>query len=233
MKRTVYLVVLLMCFNFSSGQTNMFFQAGINCSMLQKPVITFDHTEFGSEFSYTFGTGIKSQLSSHFSCSLGLTYYNYETDVVISASSAGGYGDYNYDLNLGYISVSLLPEYYFGHKKTFFINAGSYFSIVTNSGINGSFNGGRADGYRFSHELIGNLNEELRNIDFGLLAGAGVRVMISEGFSMSPQLRYNFGLIGIEKPYAPDGGAVISACYQGRKMRALCLLVEFDFRIKK
>jgi opacity protein-like surface antigen len=233
MIRTVNLVGLLLCFSFSFGQSNVYFQAGINYSMLQKPVITFDHTEFGSEFSYTLGAGLKKNLSSRLSCSLGLSYYHYKIDVAIDASSAGGYVKYRYDLGLQYISFCILPEYSFGDKRIFYVNVGPYISYLANALFSGTAVGGRIDGLHFNREISDNFNEDFRRMDFGFLASAGLRLKASEGISILPQLRYNFGLIGIEEPYDPDGGWVMAACYQGRKMRALCFLVEFDFRIKQ
>jgi|WetSurMetagenome_2_1015567.scaffolds.fasta_scaffold101312_1 hypothetical protein len=233
MKRTVYLLGLLLCFSFSFGQSSIIFQTGLNYSMLQKPVITNDHTEFNLKVSYTLGTGIKTHLSSNLNLFIGLTYNHYCTGVEISASSAGGYIDHIYDLKLGFATISILPEYYLGSKKRIFMNAGPYLSVITSSNINGTYEGGRVDGYKFSGDLGGNLNEELRNVVFGLLGSVGLRVKMTGDSFFMPQLSYNFGLVGIEKPYNPNGGEVLTACFQGRKMRALCFLVEFDFRIGK
>jgi hypothetical protein len=201
--------------------------------MLQKPVITFDGTEFSSGVSYSVSTGFKSHLTSDLKISVELAYNHYCTGVYIFAGSPGGSTEYEYDLNLGYIALSLLPEYNFGNKRRIFVNAGPYCSILTSSVIKGTAGGKSVVSPWTSSDFKRNLNEDLRHMGFGLLVSAGLRLGIKETFNFMPQLRYDFGIVAIEKPYDPYGGKVISACFQGRKMRALSLIVEFDFRISK
>jgi hypothetical protein len=64
------------------------FNGGINYSLLSRPYITFDYTKFGSGFSYTFRTSIKTYITADLDCSIGLTDNNFTSDVDIRINSA-------------------------------------------------------------------------------------------------------------------------------------------------
>ncbi len=219
MKRIIIFLILLSYFPFSYCQIHPYFNAGINYSWFPGPLDSYN-IKVDRKYSFSFGAGIKPHLVGNLDLSMGLTYNHYLAHITCSEASSSHQSDYDYDQNLGYLSISILPEYSFGKSKFFFIDGGTCFSALIYSKQNGTAATRVIDG---SHSE-GNLN---RN-DFGdygffdarISCGAGLRSISCKNLNILPQFRFYQGLINLGSFKLENSS---------RNLRSCCILIEFDF----
>lgn len=162
--------------------------------------------EIKSRFSYTLGTSFQVNIYKKFDLLMGLDYYNNPSTVtsIVKTDSSGGY--YKYDLNLGYVSISILPQYSFGKNKIFFLNAGPFLSVLINSnkdGLHSSYYHPQNSTFygEYYENLSGSADSYYKRLDFGIISSIGFKFRISDRLSILPIINYRLGLINIGKDY--------------------------------
>jgi hypothetical protein len=232
MKRTAFIWAFLFSFVFSSAQTQLFFNAGLNCSFLQQPKVVILEVSFEPGFSSTFAAGVRSSFTDRIGLSAGVNYAAYKTNVDQFWGSAGASGTSVYDLYLRYWRLYAQPEYYFGHRRNLFVGLGPFFSVLTSAKVKGTRDGRRVDGYIIHSEYEESLYGDLRHFDFGLTGSFGIKLDIGKGFSLSPQIGASHSLIALKKMDNPHGGSTLTAHYQGIHLSAVCFLIEMNIKLK-
>jgi hypothetical protein len=232
MKRTAFIWVFLFCFVFSSAQTQLFFNAGLNCSFLQQPKVIIGEVSFEPGFSSTFAAGLRSSFTDRVGLSAGVNYTVYKTIVDQLWGSAGASGTAVYDLYLRYWRLCAQPEYYFGHRKNLFVGVGPFFSVLASTKVKGTWDGHRADGHIIHSEIDESLYEDLRHFDFGLTGSVGIKLNILKWVSFSPQINASHSLVALKKMEDPTGGSSLTAHYQGVHLNAVCFLLEMSIKLR-
>jgi hypothetical protein len=232
MKRTAFFWVFLFCFVFSSAQTHLFFNTGLNCAFLQQSKVVYEEVSFEPGFSGTFAAGVRFSFTDRVGLSAGVNYTAYKSMVDQLWGSAGASGTTTYGLYLRYCRLSSQAEYYFGHGKNLFVGLGPFFSVLTSAKIKGTWDGRRADGYIIHSELDKSLYDELRHFDLGLAGSIGIKLRIGKGFSLSPQIGASHSLIALRKMDDPHGGSTLTMHYQGNHLSAVCFLIEMNIKVK-
>nr|WP_294862668.1 outer membrane beta-barrel protein [uncultured Fluviicola sp.] len=100
-----------------------------------------------------------------------------------------------------YLTIPVLARFTFGKKLTFFVNTGGYIGMLTNKKdhIDWEDNG---NPYLFQlYKKEG--TEKYRYFDFGVSAGLGIGIPISENLVLSIEVRDNLGLTNIRRKNAP------------------------------
>lgn len=151
---------------------------------------------------------------------MGLTYNHYLAHITGSEASVSHQSDYNYDQDLGYFSISVLPEYSFGKSKFFFIDGGTYFSALINSKQDGTVTSSVIDGSHSEGDLTRNDFGDYGVFDAGITCGAGLRSIGGKNLNILPQFRLYQGLINLGS-YKLENSS--------RNLRSCCFLIEFDF----
>jgi hypothetical protein len=192
MKRIITFLILIRCFSFSFGQTHLCINGGINYSWLPVPG-DFYHAQIDRKYSYSFGASIKITLVKNLDLSIGLMYNNYRAHIIGSEDSKYFQSE-DFDLTIGYASLTILPEYSIGNKKLFFVNGGFHFSALVHSRKEGTYKSYVVNGSQYEGELAGTARNLYEFIDIGLTGGAGMRLKPGKGFCILPQIRFNYGI---------------------------------------
>lgn len=193
----ILLSFIVMC---SYGQKYIGFKIGSNYSMIKSKSEWYTN-EIDSKFSYEFGVYAKTDIVNNFNVNCELEYINYATSIYSRGFSPSHSREYSYDLNLGYLSINVLPEFSIGENVSFFFNLGPYFSVLIHSKMNGILDGYGPTTDFTGQILSGSANEYFRTIDAGFLTSSGLHIKIAGKTYISPQIRYRFGLVDFGDNY--------------------------------
>lgn len=100
-----------------------------------------------------------------------------------------------------YLTVPVLAHFTFGKKLTFFVNAGGYIGMLTNKKNHIDWeDNGNPHLFRLHKQES---TEKYRYFDFGVSAGLGIGIPVSENLVLSFEARDNLGLTDIRRKNAP------------------------------
>ena len=195
------LIIFLPCFVICSyGQKYIGFKIGSNYSMIKSKSEWYTN-DIESKFSYEVGINAKTNIVNNFDVNFEMEYINYATYIHSIGFSPSHSREYSYDLNLGYLSINVLPEYSIGKKVFLFFNMGPYLSILIHSKMSGFLEGYGPTTDFTNQNLSGSANKYFRSFDAGFLTSAGLRIKISSEIYISPQIRYRLGLVNFGDDY--------------------------------
>ncbi len=206
MFRKILVIVFILSTSTLYSQKYLGIIGGVNYTMLTPYDKNGNKNEIKSRFSYTLGTSFQINIYKKFDLLMELDYSNYSATItsIVKTDSSGGH--YKYDLNLGYASISILPQYSFGKNKIFFLSAGPFLSVLINSnrdGFHSSFYHPQNSIYygEYYENLSGSADSYFKRLDFGIISSIGFKFRISDRLSILPIINYRLGLINIGKNY--------------------------------
>ncbi len=130
---------------------------------------------------------------------------------------------------LDYLTLPVLARYSFGKQKSFFVNAGGYVGTLLKSVVI-SHNVPKHGRYE------SDITRRLSRMDFGLSAGIGGQINITNNLIMSMELRSNFGLQNIGKDDSEnynDSKGLLIIKKDGLSNNTSSLLLGVSYRLSK
>ncbi|WP_018342625.1 porin family protein [Cytophaga aurantiaca] len=157
-------------------------------------------TKIRTNFSYKpnpnigFYTGLSGQynFSKHFAIHTELAFDRKGTKDNFTFSDINGniIGPGKAINQLNYLTLPMLFRASIGNKVTYFLQAGPYLSYLLNQTSKYSSN---IDDPQYNFKING--TSYISRMDFGMSAGLGAVIPVKEKFSVSCELRGNYGLI--------------------------------------
>ena len=183
--------------------------AGANYSMLTSHNNDGYPNKILNYISFSAGTSLTIPIYKKFELLTELDYSMYSSAIrsefyFYQSNKTSHLEIYNYDLILGYLSFSLLPQISIGKNRIFFFNIGPYISILINSSMKGystfgynNYSGGTEDW----NWLSGSASQFFNRLDFGVTSNIGFNIRIFKNLFLVPNLKYKYGLSDIGDGY--------------------------------
>jgi hypothetical protein len=170
------------------------------------------------QIGHTNGIFIQYNLSKIFSLRIDPTLDFLATTTgkkPITDQSGNVIRESNFQDHYDYLSLPLLFRTGIGHKITYFLNVGPSFNFLLNqksiyAGVN--------------PHISSNNTSDYNTFNFGIVTGLGIAIPIKERFSLSFELRNNYGLSDINKNREKDLSI---------KTNSTSLLIGFAFKFRK
>ena len=163
MKNTFLTLIALLGLSASlsaqkKGDVELGFNVGYNSSSVSDRYDTSD-----SSSGFNFAGSLDYYFSSSWSLKTKLIYDRKGWDNGFIEDNNGI--AYPTDFNLNYLTVPVMANWHFGNKKNWYLHFGPYFGFLLN-----------AEDVRFGTDVTDSFNTN----DFGLAAGIGVKVPVSD-----------------------------------------------------
>ena len=200
MKKFTLVISIFFLLLSSYGQKYVGFMGGGNYSIMQSEV-DFYTNDLNSRISFGVGIFAKTNITGSFNINVATEYNNFATHVHSVGFSPSHSREYDYDLNLGYISANVLPEYSVGTKAQVFVQAGPYLAILIHSKMNGALEGYGPTADFTGETLTGSANKYFDAFDAGFIFSTGLRFKLANALFISPRIKYTLGLIDIGEDY--------------------------------
>ncbi|HLO58128.1 MAG TPA: outer membrane beta-barrel protein [Bacteroidales bacterium] len=224
MKTVTLIILFLFYLNVSSGQSVIGLAAGPNYSVI--PYTTYyDVADADSKFSYTVGSSFTAPLYKHFSYSVGINFNRLDSHITAHESSASHHTIEDIDLSLGFVALNVMPQFSFGNKKSFYIKAGGYFSVLAKSKESGTYETFVVNGDHHQGKINRDARNDYEDFDYGLAFNTGVRLKFDEVSWFVVQTGYNLGLY----KYNQVGSNIRNVKNSGFK--SAYFLLGFDFKL--
>jgi len=204
MKRLILVMIFIFTITTLYCQTYFSIYAGANYSMLKSHINNVYMNEINPKVSFSCGTSLQFTLYKNLELLTDLDYSIYSSTVNSIFYTYSTVDIYKYNLNLGYLSISVLPQVSFGKNRVFFFNVGPYLSVLTNSKRDGNhiytngYPNNTGEGYE---KLSGSANSYFNRIDFGIVSGIGFNIRIINSIYFVPNIKYRLGLSNIGDNY--------------------------------
>ncbi len=155
------------------------------------------------KFAYSFGVSFQYNFNEFFGLVINPNYLRKggQLDGEFRDGLGNSLGTHSVVKNFNYFSTPFLARFTFGKNVRFFANAGGYFGYLINQ------ISVYPDIYGSNFPEVNNEIDNTENwdrFDFGLSTGVGIIIPLGESFSLSVELRDNFGLKDISK----NGGLI-------------------------
>ena len=153
-----------------------------------------------SYFSFKFSSEINKTLSV-------VSDLNYETkgflvkNAIMTDSYGNDLGEGTTKVKNNYSILAIKARIKFGDKVNYYINAGPYFGYLLNSKEYNTPYTPITFGGVYYNGSEKDVTSNFKNIDFGLSAGIGLIVPISNKFQFNTEINNNFGFNNISKYY--------------------------------
>ena len=141
---------------------------------------------------FSIQTEILFQRNSYSLNDSSLSYFYYEPD------SSYSFVDTKTDIN--YINIPILMNFFLDKKARFYLNVGLYTSIRMNVRVVGKAYNQTQTESQITHTttyVYDNIEGEIKNTDWGWLAGAGYQLPLFKKFKLDIGLRYEASFINI------------------------------------
>ncbi len=138
--------------------------------------------------------------------------------------------DYNYQHRLTYIEFPVLTHIYFGSQRVHgFFNAGPEIAYMISDGASSNFDYTTAadiDYFEYNSRRIEQYTLPIKSrFDYGIAAGAGMEVFLSDKHSMLLEARFYYGLNDVFSNHKTD-------IFSGSNGMSLAVTLGYFFRIK-
>ena len=188
----------LLCFIIAlsvNGQSEIGLNAGyIKPFMISTYNIPYSSGNVNYNGSFFISTSFKEKIEKKLFIGTSLSFNNYKLDYYEKNSIHQGLDESIYDIkyNFNYLNLFIYPEFVFGNKLKFYINAGISVGVLINANKSGLNIRARAvegpDGPYIEYtetEVEGNAKSDLKDFNLGGQLGMGLRYNISRNWNIS------------------------------------------------
>ncbi len=211
------LLLLLIFFIIVStikGQTSL----GLNAGYINPfPVLNYNSTSYVSgsadyNRSFFVAATFKKKAGGKLFLATGLHFHHYQLDYYEKNAIHIGLDENTKDIDytFNYLNLVLYPELVFGHRLTYYVNAGITAGVLLNASRSGTYTNmrmhmGGPDGHYPVYtvtELEGDARSDIRNFSAGVQVGTGLRYNISDSWDINFDLSGQYILFPVEVEFS-------------------------------